>query len=84
MKGTTRSIDDQGTIVTLWVGTPTVYNGQWVTRDIPVHFDHRMFQHLVGARGDRGILGQEVEILEAFPSEGSGLTVRFLDEEDGQ
>ncbi len=49
MHGTITSVENHGTIVSVWVTADKVEPGK---RPFTiVHFDHRMFQHLVDARG---------------------------------
>ena len=78
MKGITRSIDNHGTIVTLWVAVSPDDPSEF--RLYPVHFDHRMFQHLVDSRSLDGILNQSVEV---FDDGLDGLQVLFLDDVGG-
>ena len=77
MIGRTFAVQDHGTIVQLWVAyTP---EGDTDVHEMPVHFDHRMFHHLVVGRGVQYILYQDVEV--TFGGD-DGPTVRFLDEGD--
>jgi hypothetical protein len=67
LKGTVSGVQDEGTIVTVWVDTQG-------GRTVPVHFDHRPFRHLW--EGERGnVVGRAVEVVGSVGEQ----TLRFLD-----
>ncbi len=72
-RGVVAAIEPQGSIVLVWVHIDTDEEPE--VREVP--FDRRMFVHLAQARGDRGILGQQVEVWE-IPGEAP--SIAFVDE----
>jgi len=71
MRGVITEVEDHGTIVQVLVRAE---RGQIC----PVNFDHRMFRHLVEARGPERIVGQAVTVER--PDDGE---VLVFDDDDG-
>src|SRR5271157_996570 len=78
MHGTIVDIDNNGTIITVWVKLDRADGAKKRGRTVPVHFDHRMFWHMVEARGSTRILHYGVTYTEG---EGEP-TLAFDDEQE--
>ena len=64
MHGTVTHIENNGTIITVWVKLDRKDGARKRGLTVPVHFDHRMFWQMVEARGSHRIVHHRVTYTE--------------------